>query len=187
MWFTVCDGTVPAKYFRQELQSLILLVNAMSDTPTPQLEHQRISLFDSSGLPWTAHLSLGWMIFLFSVTGGLAAIPIGVCLGAWLNTKTRSPLVLLIFTLLTSVCTAAFYPTITERWSDAVGLAIVALWFAGALIARHQIARYYAQREGLTFPLRLSLTLLFGVWYLNYRIRPEFPADPKPNHLFSRS
>ncbi len=183
----VCDSAISAKYLRQELQSVILQVNSMSETPTHQPQQQRISLFDSSGLPWTAHLSLGWIIFMFSVTGGLAAIPIGVCLGAWLNTKTRSPLVLIIFILLTSVCAAAFYPTTNQRWSDAVGLAIVVLWFAGALVARHQIARYYAQREGSTFTLSLALTLLFGVWYLNYRIRPEFPADAKSNHLFNRS
>ena len=153
----------------------------MSETPISQLRQQRrgISLFDSSGLPWTTHLSLGWIMFIFAVTGGLAAIPIGLCLGAWVKAKTRSPLVLLIFVLLAGACAALFLldPMMNQRWSNAVGLSTVVLWFAGALIARHQIAHYYAQREGSEFRLSLAFTLLFGVWYLNYRIRPELPAD----------
>lgn len=62
-------------------------------------------------------------------------------------------------------------------------MAAVLLWFAGALIARHQIARYYTQREGSEFPLSLAFTLIFGVWYLNYRIRPEFPANVRSDRL----
>jgi hypothetical protein len=159
----------------------------MSETPIPQPRRQRISLYDSSGLPWTAHLSLYSIILVFSVTGGLAAIPIGLCLGAWIRTKTRSPLVLLIFLFLAGVCAASFYPTTNQRWLDTVGLAIVVLWFAGALIARRQIARYYVQHEGSTFPLSLAFTLLFGVWYLNYRLRPEFPAGVRPESPFNPS
>jgi succinate dehydrogenase hydrophobic anchor subunit len=152
----------------------------MSDAPVSQLPCQprRISLFDSSGLPWTAHLSLGWIIFIFAVTGGLAAIPIGLCLGAWIRAKTRSAVVLLIYMLLAVACAAAFLPdsVMTQQWTDVLGSSLVVLWFAGALIARRQIAQYYTQREGSKFALSLGFTLLFGVWYLNYRIRPEFPS-----------
>jgi hypothetical protein len=160
--------------------------------PQPSQPHQqlqRISLFDSGGLPWTAHLSLGWLFFLFMVTGGMAAIPISLCVGAWIRVKTRSALALLIYgllagMLLASACAGIFLPgPMNPRWTgaatDAVSVAAIALWFAGALLTRHQITRYYSQREGSEFRLSLALTLLLGVWYLNYRIRPEFPTDAR--------
>jgi hypothetical protein len=153
----------------------------MNNSRIPQLkqEPRRVSLFDSYGLPWTAHLSLGWILFLFMVTGGMAAIPIGLCLGAWIRAKTHSALTLSIYVLLAVGCAVLFLPDsiITQQWTDGVGLAVVVFWFAGALIGRYQIARYYAAREGSNFSLSLAFTLLFGVWYLNYRIRPEFPLE----------
>jgi len=153
----------------------------MSEMRTSQRQEQfrRLSLFDPDGLPWTAHLSMGWILFLFSVTGGLAAIPIGLCLGVWIKAKAQSGLVLSIFALLAGACAMAFLPSsvMTPQIADAVGLALVVLWFAGALIGRHQIARYFTQREDAEFRLSLTYTLLFGVWYLNYRMRPEFPAN----------
>jgi hypothetical protein len=149
----------------------------MSETQIPQLPQQlrRISLFDSYGLPWTARLSVGWILFVATVTGGMAAIPIGLYLGAWIRAKTRSALALLIYVLLTGTCAVLFPldPKINPQLTDAASFALAALWFAGAVIARHQIARYYTQREGSEFRLSLAFTLLFGVWYLNYRIRPE--------------
>jgi hypothetical protein len=123
----------------------------MNDTRIPQPKQpRRVSLFDSYGLPWTAHLSLGWILFLFVVTGGMAAIPIGLCLGVWIKAKTQSALALSIYVLLTVACAVLFLPDsiITQQWADAVGLAVVALWFAGALIGRYQIVRYYAAHEG---------------------------------------
>jgi hypothetical protein len=153
----------------------------MSEARIPQLRHhlRRISLFDSNGLPWTAQLSLGWMVFLFIVTGGMVVIPIGLSLGVWIRTKTGSALVLLTYVILAGAfpVLSLVDPTKDQPWSDAVGVATLVLWFAGPFIARHQIARYYAQREGSEFPLSLAFTLLFGVCYLNYRMRPEFPAN----------
>lgn len=121
------------------------------------------------------------MIFVFALTGGLAALPIGLCLGAWIRAKTRSAVVLGPYTFLSGGCVLLFLPDsiMTQKWADVVGLCVVGLWFAGALIARYQIVRYYTQREGSEFELSLAFTLLFGVWYLNYRIRPEFPFSPK--------
>jgi hypothetical protein len=158
----------------------------MSESRISRLEPQsrRISLFDSNGLPWTAHLSLGWILWVFALTGGMAAIPIGLWLGAWIRTKTRSALVFIIFALLTVSCAALFLPdsVIKQQWADAIGAAAVILWFTGALIGRYQIARYYEEREGSEFRLSVGFTLLFGVWYLNYRIRSEFPPDTKRNN-----
>lgn len=163
------------------LQRDILQRKPMSDAGISKLKHQlrRISLFDSNGLPWTAHLSLGWVLFLFIVTGGLTAILIGLSLGVWIRAKTGSVLVLLIYLFLAGALPVLSLvdPTKNQPWSDAVGLATLIFWFAGPLIARHQIARYYIRREGSEFPLSLAFTLLFGVCYLNYRMRPEFPAN----------
>jgi hypothetical protein len=113
------------------------------------------------------------------VTGGIAAIPIGICLGLWIRAKTHSTLALLIYVLLAGACAMLFLPDslITPDRADAIVLAIVSLWFVGALIGRQQIVRYYSQREGSEFCMSMAFTLLFGVWYLNYRIRPEFPND----------
>lgn len=118
-----------------------------------------------------------------------SAIPIGVCLGVWIRAKTKSPLSLLVYAVLAALFAAAFLPdsAMTQPRADFVGLAIVVLWFGGALIARHQIARYYMQREGQEFHLSLAYTLLFGVWYLNYRIWPEFPTDVTSGLPIARS
>lgn len=147
----------------------------MSETQTSQLLRRRISLFDPDGLPWTAHLSMGWLVWLFALTGGLAALPIGLYIGIWIRTKTRSAMVLLDYVLLAGACIIPLLPdsTLPPRWSDPAALTIVVLWFAGALIARQQINRHYLRREGSELNLSLAYTLLLGVWYLNYRIRPE--------------
>lgn len=146
----------------------------MSDSSRPG-----VSLFDSEGLPWTARLNMASLIWVFVLTGGLAAIPIGVYLGLWIRAKTRSTPVLLLYMLLAMTCTCAFLPDalLPQRRADAIAVALVVLWFAGAVTARYQIGRYYLRREGCEFPLSLAYTLLFGVWYLNYRLRPEFPPD----------
>ena len=151
----------------------------MSETKKYQLQDQlrRVSLFDSYGMPWTTRLTIGWLLVVFWVTGGMAAVPIGLYLGLWIRTKIKSALVLLIYALLAGACALLFLPEVNQRWADAIGLAAVVLWFAGALVGRHQIARYYTQRAGSQFRLSLAFTLLFGVWYLNYQMRPEFPRD----------
>ena len=149
-------------------------------TIQPQQQSRRISLFDSSGLPWTAHLPLGWIIFVCN-HWRIGSHPNRLVSGAWIKAKTRSTLVLGIYVLLSGACVLLFLPDsiLTQKWADAVGSCVLVLWFAGALIGRYQIARYYTQREGSEFGLSLAFTLVFGVWYLNYRIRPEFPASPK--------
>jgi len=158
---------------RHEPQSVNLQGTRMSET---QISRPRISLFDSDGLPWTARLSMAWLVWIFALTGGLAAIPIGLYIGIWIRAKTRSTIVLIVYALLAGACILAFVPDsiLPPRWSDPTALAILLLWFAGALIGRRQISRYYLQREGAEFDLSLAYTLLFGAWYLNYRIRPEY-------------
>ena len=74
------------QYARNVLPSVILhegviLQGSMSETQISQLTRRRISLFDSDGLPWTARLSMAWLIWTFVLTGGLTAIPIGLFIG----------------------------------------------------------------------------------------------------------
>ena len=139
----------------------------------------QLRLFDSDGLPWTAHLSLGWILFLVLVTGGLAVIPVALYLGVWLRVKTGSILVLARYALFTTSLTVLFLSDSMNglAFADSAALLTIALWFAGALIRRKQISRLYSRREGSDFSLNLLPTLLFGAWYLNYRIRPEFPRS----------
>lgn len=149
----------------------------MDDLPTsqPKQPAEPFSLFDSYGLPWTAHLSLGWIVFLILFTGGLAAIPVGLCLGLWIRSKTRSVAVLVVYGLLAASTAVLFTVDPTWALSTGAGLLSMMLWYAGALIARSQITRYYVTIEQSEFHLSLPFTLLFGVWYVNYRIRAEFP------------
>jgi hypothetical protein len=136
------------------------------------------ALFDSDGLPWTAHLSLGWIIFLIFMTGGLLAVPIGIYLGLWLKTKGHSALVLAIYSLVACSVVILFLPEnqIPSALTDGVSLFAIGLWFVGAFVTRHQVQRHYAECEGSEFHLSLLLTALLSIWYINYRIRPEFPA-----------
>jgi hypothetical protein len=57
----------------------------------------RIPLFDPDGPPWTARLSLGWIIFLCCITNCLVAVPIGVYLGLWLMRKGYTTSVLAVY------------------------------------------------------------------------------------------
>ena len=97
-----------------------------------------IPLFDSDGMPWTAHLSLGWIIFLICMTGGLLAVPIGIYLGLWLKMKGRSASVLIIYTLIACSIAVLFLPEarIPATLIDGVSLLAIGLWFFGAFVTR---------------------------------------------------
>ena len=136
----------------------------------------RTHLFDPDGLPWTSRLSLGWVIVLFCATGGLLAVPMGVYLGLWLKAKGRSWFVFVAYTLFACSCVTLLLTNLPTAWKDAVGTLMAVCWFLGAFLARREIMRYYAGREGSALNLSLLLTALFGVWYLNYRLRPAFPS-----------
>jgi hypothetical protein len=154
----------------------------MSEPNIPQSKEakyeptSRIRLFDPDGLPWTSRLSLGWIIVLFCATGGVLAVPMGVYLGLWLKAKGRSGLVLAAYTTLfaCSLATLVLSESLSA-WTDGVSTLMVVCWFLGAFLARREIMRYYAGREGSALDLSPVLTALFGVWYLNYRLRPLFP------------
>jgi hypothetical protein len=145
--------------------------------PTGQLH-----LFDTDGLPWSAHLSVGWILFVVLVTGGLEVIPVALYLGVWLRAKTGSLIVLVLYALFTASMAVLFFSGSMNGLAlvDIAALLALVLWLSGALIARNQISRHYARCEGCHFSLNLPLTLLFGPWYLNYRLRPEFPRS-RPN------
>jgi hypothetical protein len=158
---------------------------------SPPVEARRgrvphIPLFDSDDLPWTSHLSLGWIIFITCITGFLLVIPMGVYLGFWLKTKGRSVSVLVVYTLVACFCAILFLPDsiLPAMLTDAVSLLATVLWFVGAFLAWQQVKRHYAEREGSEFHLSLLLTFLFSIWYINYRIRPEFP--PRAQSQFPR-
>jgi hypothetical protein len=86
--------------------------------------------------------------------------------------------VLVIYTLVACSIAILFLPEaqIPAALIDGVSLFAIGLWFVGAFVMRQQVRRHYAEREGSEFHLSLLLTALLSVWYINYRIRPEFPA-----------
>jgi len=161
-------------------------IGASQPTGAGQERPPQIPLFDADGLPWTARLSLGWIIFLCCITGCLIAVPIGVYLGLWLMRKGYTASVLAIYSLVAFSCVilllpdSLFPPTLT----DAVALSATVLWFVAAFLARQQIQQHYTRREGSEFHLSLPLTAFFTVFYLNYRIRAEFPTQSQS--LFPR-
>jgi hypothetical protein len=135
-------------------------------------------LFTPDGLPWTTRLDLGWNIILFSATGGLFGIPLGIYLGLWLKAKGRSGSVLVAYLLVACFCAVMFLPdkVVPYQWCEAAAVLAVISWFAAAFLGRREILNYYAQRESSLFRLTFLSTVLFGVWYLNYELRPVFPS-----------
>jgi hypothetical protein len=155
-------------------------IGASQPTGTGQERPPQIPLFDPDGLPWTARLSLGWIIFLCFITGCLVAVPIGVYLGLWLMRRGCTASVLVIYSVVACSCGALLLlpdSLFSPNVMDAVALSVTVLWFVGAFLARQQIQQLYKRREGSEFHLSLPLTAFFTVLYLNYRIRAEFPTQ----------
>lgn len=86
------------------------------------------------------------------------------------------------YLLLTCFCAILFLPDdlVPYKWGEVAAMLAVVTWFAGGFLARHEILKYYAQRESSVFRLTLYATALFGVWYLNYELRPVFPSAVRP-------
>jgi hypothetical protein len=51
------------------------------------------------------------------------------------------------------------------------------LWIAGAFSLRHEIQRYYREKEGWEIEIRPFFTFFFSVLYINYCLNPITLAD----------
>lgn len=142
---------------------------------TAILEQRKKSLFfDSDRLPWSRHLSLWWICLLVCASGNLLALPLGIYLGLWLRERHRSAVALVIFAAI-GCCVLALCLEEPGRLADFTISAMVALWFLGAFLLRHEVMAVYQEAEGRKFDLSIPYTALFSVWYINYRLRPEWP------------
>ena len=65
-------------------------VNEQTRTPK---NPSRLTLFDSDGLPWSSRLEWGWLLALVAIIWFALGPVIGMYLGLWLRTKSRSALV----------------------------------------------------------------------------------------------
>ena len=138
----------------------------------------RTHLFDSYGVPWTARLSLGWSMLAAVLSGLLLGPPIGLYLGIWLVARRRAPATLLIYLALLACLFGWYIPAVPHRLATIVGCAAgaMALWFIGAFTLRYQVMKLYWEVDRTDLHLSYLRTALFGVWYVNYQLRPMWPV-----------
>jgi hypothetical protein len=135
----------------------------------------RYQLEDDYGRPWTASANLGWLTLLAVLTCGIAAPLLGIYLSLWIRRKGRSIWPLVFFSLpfasfvisypLGTILPASF------RLTDLIGF-IPLMWIAGAFSLRHEIQRYYREKEGWDIEIGPFLTFFFSVIYINYCLNP---------------
>ena len=135
----------------------------------------RYKLEDDYGRPWTASASLGWLTLLAVLTCGIAAPLLGIYLSLWIRRKGGSIWPLVFF----SLPFASFvigYPLggvlpHSFRFTDLLGFVGI-LWIAGAFSLRHEIKRYYKEKEGWDIEIGPFFTFFFSVVYINYCLNP---------------
>lgn len=135
----------------------------------------RYQLEDDYGRPWTASASLGWLTLITVLTCGIAAPLLGIYLSLWIRRKGRSIWPLVFFSLpfasfvisypLGSVLPPSF------RITDLVGFAPL-MWIAGTFSLRHEIQRFYREKEGWNIEIGPFFTFVFSVLYINYCLNP---------------
>ena len=137
-----------------------------------------MGVFDSYGVPWTSRLSLGWTILVVLLTGPLLGPLLGLYLGIWLVAKRRAPSTLLVYLALLASPFAGYIPGVPHglRAIAACAALAVVLWFIGAFILRYQVMRLYCEVDETDLSLSHLYTALFGVWYVNYQLRPMWPV-----------
>jgi len=138
----------------------------------------RYRLFDSDGLPWASRLDWPWLFLLSMLTAFSGAIFLGIYVGIWVKGKGRSALPLCVYLALAIMYIAG----IAAAWmhavlADRIGMCEAVLWLVGAFTLRHEVVRYYTEREGVTFRLGPWLTLFFSVWYICGSLRADYPLD----------
>ena len=146
------------------------------DVSHPAGQPKRFPFFDENGLPWSSRLRWGmllvWVAIFFF---GLAPF-VGIYIGVWLRTKRQPALVLVLYLVLTGLLLAGLLLP-SAPLDVAFTMAACVLWFAGALVLRREVMRYYKTREGIPFRLNPVLAVVFGPWYIGGHLRADFPLD----------
>jgi MFS family permease len=131
----------------------------------------RYQLEDDYGRPWTASASLAWLTLLAALTCGIAVPLLGIYLSLWIRRKGRSiwPLVFFSFPLASFVISFPLGSVLPHsfRLADLDGF-VGLLWIAGAFSLRHEIRRYYKEKEGWNIEISPFFTFFFSALYINY-------------------
>lgn len=141
-----------------------------------------VRLFDQDGLPWTSRVHWGILLFWVAVFLFVLAPLVGIYLGIWLFSKGKSALSLILYLALGVISVLAFFAPFPGNGALSaleivLDVSILVLWLAGAFALRHDVMRYYSDREGIPFLLNPALTAFFGPWYVGGFLRADFPLD----------
>jgi MFS family permease len=143
----------------------------------------RYQLEDDYGRPWTASASLGWLTLLAVLTCGIAAPLLGIYLSLWIRRKGRSiwPLAFFSFPFASFVISYPLGSILPHsfRLTDLLGFSSI-LWIAGAFSLRHEIQRYYREKEGWEIEIGPFFTFFFSVLYINYCLNPVTFKEKNP-------
>jgi hypothetical protein len=133
-----------------------------------------IKLEDEYGHPWTAAANLGWLTLIAVMTCGIAAPLLGIYLSLWIWSKGRSAWPLICFSLASFVCILTFtlgkltHPGLVDDVDVLGGI----LWVIASFSLRHEIQRYYKEREGWKIEIGPFFTFCFSALYINYCLNP---------------
>jgi hypothetical protein len=130
-------------------------------------------LEDDYGRPWTASASLGWLCLIAALTCGIAAPLLGIYLSLWIRRKGRSIWPLVFFSLPFGACAISFVPILPLSFDlpDLIGF-FPLMWIAGSFSLRHEIQRYYDEKEGWNIEIGPFGTFFFSALYINYCLNP---------------
>ena len=134
-----------------------------------------IKLEDEYGHPWTAAANLGWLTLIAVMTCGIAASFLGIYLSLWIWSKGRSTLPLICFSL-EAICSMLIF-FLLRLWPHSYLMGDFAylvgiLWVIATFSLRHEIQRYYKEREGWEIKIGPFFTFCFSALYINYCLNP---------------
>jgi hypothetical protein len=134
-----------------------------------------MTLEDSEGHPWTANVSIGWIIMLVAFSFGTALVALSLYLALWIRTKGRSILPLAgFFIVVVALLATRFLPQIHTHptLDDRLTLATYLVWLASTFGLRYEITQHYRKTEGWDILIGPWFTYFFSAIYINYCINP---------------
>jgi len=123
------------------------------------------------GVPAIARIPWEWTLALSGFTGGLLLLAMPLYISWWVHDRRKTGFAVYAYGALTLVLLTAWIPNTSlpkgMPW-DAIGAAVILLWWASAFVLRRELMLYYASPEGGVLEVSPWLTGLFSVYYLNY-------------------
>jgi hypothetical protein len=92
------------------------------------------------------------------------------------NGKCGSVIPLYLYIAIAVCLLPQHFLLISTHLGDFISLPVICFWVTASLLPRAGIIRRYLEYEGRSEKkFSLLLTIIFSVFYLNYRLRPDFP------------